>query len=531
MPPLNNGMSHPPLTALSRLSPAATHAWVTAAMAIGAAFLLGGNLWSQAADDDLLDPKMARSDLLPAAPRGPATATDAAPATGGPRHTPSHARAKSAEVVSSLVGLADEVARLMKEEARLKAAVEELWTKWQKQKAEKKVLMDDYRSGLFCSGCGKTKTQILALNERFPHPNETIVQPTDEQIAAKDRELQAPLDRMERDLQELRERHSTAQKMYDEAGEQFEYGFQLWRTANVYEKRLYFRAVRELEGTYRESSATAEAQVTKLKKDVRDTETSYQSGMGNRNHEWRQRQQELEQMDATYVAGSRADKAKLLQLKEALKEKAPAEVAPAEISAVTQLGEELARREQAYQAARAPLEKQIAQLDPKQNQAAHTQKMAALARDLEAWSARLEAIKTRYYTQMQEHGERVHKSSLALKNEQEILNDCLREELEMTKHVTVRAIIQTHFLTYPGNAGFVGIGGFYRMGDYSPARHRQVLPSVREFIDAYVATPMFGDVHLPSQPQQPASGDAPPSAPPPPAPAGRGLPSGLLDLP
>jgi hypothetical protein len=64
----------------------------------------------------------------------------------------------------------------------------------------KTIQMADYRAGLFCSGCNQTKTQILAKNEPFPHAGQQIIKPTPEQIAAKDRELQGPIDRIEGEL-------------------------------------------------------------------------------------------------------------------------------------------------------------------------------------------------------------------------------------------------------------------------------------------------------------------------------------------
>ena len=34
------------------------------------------------------------------------------------------------------------------------------------------------------------------------------------------------------------------------------------------------------------------------------------------------------------------------------------------------------------------------------------------------------------------------------------------------------------------------LGGLYRMGDYSPDRHNEVLPAVKRFVEAYTASPL-----------------------------------------
>lgn len=40
----------------------------------------------------------------------------------------------------------------------------------------------EYEEGLFCSGCGQTRSQLLAKGERFPHPGETAVPATQKQL-------------------------------------------------------------------------------------------------------------------------------------------------------------------------------------------------------------------------------------------------------------------------------------------------------------------------------------------------------------
>jgi hypothetical protein len=97
--------------------------------------------------------------------------------------------------------------------------------------------MDDYRSGLFCSGCGKTKTEILKVGDTFPHPGQEIVRPTQEQIDAKEREMQAPIDRAKRELQGLQARRRKAAAERDEALSQIDAGLALWNTSLAFERQ------------------------------------------------------------------------------------------------------------------------------------------------------------------------------------------------------------------------------------------------------------------------------------------------------
>lgn len=56
--------------------------------------------------------------------------------------------------------------------------------KGDKLKDEYKAARREYEQGLFCSGCGKTRSYLLARREPFPHPGERPVRATDEQLDA-----------------------------------------------------------------------------------------------------------------------------------------------------------------------------------------------------------------------------------------------------------------------------------------------------------------------------------------------------------
>jgi hypothetical protein len=86
--------------------------------------------------------------------------------------------------------LLDRAKRIRADFARNKQALADLNPKTSSAKvdalrAEKEADLAEFRSGQFCSGCGLTRSQILAKGERFPHPGQEIVMPTQAQIDAR----------------------------------------------------------------------------------------------------------------------------------------------------------------------------------------------------------------------------------------------------------------------------------------------------------------------------------------------------------
>lgn len=53
--------------------------------------------------------------------------------------------------------------------------------------------LNELRKGLFCTGCGKTRSQILATGSQFPHPGQRIRKATPEEIDAKRTEWDAKI--------------------------------------------------------------------------------------------------------------------------------------------------------------------------------------------------------------------------------------------------------------------------------------------------------------------------------------------------
>ncbi len=156
-----------------------------------------------------------------------------------------NARHMAERITSSLDGLTQQTARALAARERLRQELRKLADEIARLTSERDRLLEEYRSGLFCSGCGKTKSQILAQGDTFPHPGQSIVRPTPEQIARKERELQAPIDRAQRQSEasekDLKENSATA----DAGIDQIRAGVALWRTAVTYWSGSVHRGLRE----------------------------------------------------------------------------------------------------------------------------------------------------------------------------------------------------------------------------------------------------------------------------------------------
>ncbi len=184
---------------------------------------------------DLLDPA-----AIGSAKRPPAETSDSA-------ESPGYARGMASSVVSSLDSLTRYAADLLERIAKLEARLRDLERQYAELSAKKAAEMEDYRNGLFCSGCNRTRTDILAHGETFPHPDQHVIQATPEQIAAKERELQAPIDQILRELAEARPKLARLKAERDEALIQIDQGFKCWQTSIVFEDILIHREARERE--------------------------------------------------------------------------------------------------------------------------------------------------------------------------------------------------------------------------------------------------------------------------------------------
>lgn len=177
-------------------------------------------------------------DLLdPAKPAKKAEAAWAAFST----YSAASGRRDAASVVSamdrltaSLADLIDQVEKLSERRSRLAKELPEAIEHMEE-------ILDDYKSGLFCSGCDRTRTEILARGEKFPHPGQHEVRPTAAQIEAKEKELLRPIQGMRRDLAQATKDLQVREDRLKEALEQPAQGLYLWQTAATAEQSALLR--------------------------------------------------------------------------------------------------------------------------------------------------------------------------------------------------------------------------------------------------------------------------------------------------
>jgi hypothetical protein len=185
-------------------------------------------LWAQ----DLLDPSRLRSSRVGTAAL-PAPAARPAGWLG-----PEYARGMAGSVTSALQsliraygGVADQIGKLQDEEKQLAKKLDDAIR-------NKAAQLDEYRQGLFCSGCNRTKSDILSKGEQFPHPGQRIIKPTPEQIAGKERELQQAIDRIAQQLKDAQAKTAKLSPDIDAIRSQLFEGMGLWRTAILMERGI-----------------------------------------------------------------------------------------------------------------------------------------------------------------------------------------------------------------------------------------------------------------------------------------------------
>lgn len=215
-------------------------------------WLLGGGALAQG----LMDP-VVRS----AAPGGSGNA-------GGPRdpweqeqrHV-SKARSMAQDVSGSLETLTRAVSQAFDTVEKLEQRLRELQADLAKYKRIKDDLLEEYRQGLFCSGCGQTKSQILAKGEVFPHSGQTIVRPTPQQIENKERELQRPIDETLRKIQQTEKELKEARDKADLGLEQVRYGVALFGSAIGYWNGALRRGEAEVHAKFKREREEMEAKL------------------------------------------------------------------------------------------------------------------------------------------------------------------------------------------------------------------------------------------------------------------------------
>lgn len=256
------------------LAPLSLTRLVSGALAAG---LLLGIVTARGASD-LLDPakigsRPAAAKTLPSAPTMGASLTRT---EGGSGRQPSFARDMAASVVANLDSLTTRGAALLQERAKRQSDLEDLDSKRRELIRNKDDEMEDYRRGLFCSGCNRTKRDIESKEGvgRFPHTGERIIKPTQEQIDAKERALQAPIDRAAAEMVQGERRIKEMKAFIDEVLDQIDVGIQLWSVAVQFEGRLIHRLEREHIAANRTAKQKIEPRLDVLNAELRRLENA-----------------------------------------------------------------------------------------------------------------------------------------------------------------------------------------------------------------------------------------------------------------
>ena len=227
-------------------------------------------------DDGLLDPAEIGAKRAPAASGGlldPTTLGAHAevktsgralqPALDG-GESPGTGRAMASSVVAALDGLTRACADLVHEMENLNRSIGDMAAKLSDLQFNRIVTMSEYRNGLFCSGCNKTRSQILATGSTFPHQGQKAVEATPQMIADKEKELDGPIDSLRRELQEAQDKLQKVQAERDEALVQIQVGYHLWVTGISSQHVLIAAADRASEARYQQEYGKAQAKLATL---------------------------------------------------------------------------------------------------------------------------------------------------------------------------------------------------------------------------------------------------------------------------
>lgn len=224
------------------------------------------------AEEDLLDP----GEILKGGARVPETSpvrtsSESYFATGkaalrpdSRRDDPSAGRSMAARVVSALNGLSQAGAQRLLESQKLKSEAAAKGMALNRLLAEIESKLNEFRSGEFCSGCSKTKTEILATGSEFPHKDQTAIPMTEAQIEAKRMELQAPIDKLRAELVVIDARLKTIAAELAEILDQIHAGHSLWVTGVSYEHALIWEGKQYHEAVFRDEHQKAQAKISSL---------------------------------------------------------------------------------------------------------------------------------------------------------------------------------------------------------------------------------------------------------------------------
>ncbi len=172
------------------------------------------------------------------------------------------ALAMASQVVGLLGTLTAEAEQALAELERAQAEEARALDKVQQRRRAKDEYMAEYRQGLFCSGCQKSKSEIERKGESFPHPGQHIVRPTRDEIDAKDQDLQVGVNEASAEWRSALRRSGSLKEKVDGLLDQIPQGHALWCTASTYARNLAARgkaqSTQELRAELREAERRAD---------------------------------------------------------------------------------------------------------------------------------------------------------------------------------------------------------------------------------------------------------------------------------
>jgi hypothetical protein len=183
----------------------------------------------------LLDPSQLGKSSTAAMPSGPG---------------PGYARGMASRTVSALMSLVSAYAASGGKFDGLRKAERDLRSLLSTKTANRIADLEEFRQGLFCSGCRKTRRQILSEGSVFPHPGQTIIQPTQAEIDQKAKSLQDDIDATAQKLNDALKQYKPVTTDLDRIRNEIFEGGLLWRSAVAFEDALIIQASADAEREY-----------------------------------------------------------------------------------------------------------------------------------------------------------------------------------------------------------------------------------------------------------------------------------------
>lgn len=134
--------------------------------------------------------------------------------------------------LAAIESLSADAQRLSNEIAKSDARLQDLANQLSSLKVDKERTLEEYREGLFCSGCGKTRSEILATGQQFPHPGQSVVRATQQQLDNKAQEFDQKIAGVEREIAALAQTQADRRRRHaDLVGQQLPGHVIAWRDA------------------------------------------------------------------------------------------------------------------------------------------------------------------------------------------------------------------------------------------------------------------------------------------------------------